>query len=68
MKLRQWLSEHKDVTQTEFAARIGVSAGYVSRLCDDKDGVTPSLQIAAKIQEATGGEVTMAEFLPSAAA
>ncbi|MBE3637482.1 helix-turn-helix domain-containing protein [Mangrovicoccus algicola] len=46
----------QSITQAEFARRIGASQGFISKLC--KGSGTPSLELAARIEWATKGEVT----------
>jgi DNA-binding transcriptional regulator YdaS (Cro superfamily) len=57
MRISDWL-EKEGMTQAAFAARIGVSQGRVSQICALG---TDSLRTAAKIERATGGEVTCDE-------
>jgi len=59
--LSQYLIGHK-ITQSEFAAQIGVTQATVSRLCSGK---TPSLRLAAKIHDATAGAVPFETWQPS---
>lgn len=54
--LKTYLSETGE-TQAEFAGRIGVSQGTVSKLC--KGLISPSLTLALKIDTATDGEVSV---------
>ena len=59
MKLNQWLRD-QDYTQTEFAAMIGVSPAFISLMCA---GVKrPGIDPLAKIERATDGAVTVADF------
>lgn len=62
--LRTFLSEN-DETQAEFAERIGVSQGTVSKLC--KGLISPSLPLALKIQRVTGGKVTVESWMKDVA-
>lgn len=57
--LATYLKAH-GITQAEFAERIGVTQGAVSRLCSRKVGA--SLETALKISAATGGEVPPASL------
>ena len=59
MKLNQWLRDH-NITQTEFAATIGVSPAFISFMCA---GVKrPGIDTLARIERATDGAVTVADF------
>lgn len=61
MKLHQYLSM-KNERASAFAARIGAPASTVSRwLSGDR---SPSLDSVAKVEVATGGLVTAADFMP----
>lgn len=53
MTLLQYL-KLKNMTQTEFAERLGVAQGTVSKLCGAR---RPSWQMAASIEDATDGAV-----------
>jgi transcriptional regulator with XRE-family HTH domain len=69
MKLREWLAQN-DITQTEFAKKVGVSPSRITHFC--KDGIVldgrgrpasvPSHETALAILRATGGAVTPAEM------
>ncbi|HHN72863.1 MAG TPA: 3,4-dihydroxy-2-butanone-4-phosphate synthase, partial [Thermopetrobacter sp.] len=59
MKLAEWLKE-TGTTQAALARRLGISQGRVSQLVA---GDAPSLELALKITEATGGAVTPADFV-----
>lgn len=61
--LGQYLSDN-NLTQTEFAQRIGVTPGRVHQLLNGKDG-KPSLELAAKIEDETKGAVTFKDWLPA---
>lgn len=65
MRLADWLKE-KDITQTEFARRIGVTSGYVSQLC--AGSFWPSRRVLIAIRRVTGGAVTANDFMPNEAA
>jgi len=67
MKLHLWL-EKNDRTATWLAEKTGLSVSHVSRLIERK-GVaekSPSMETCLKISEATDGEVTANDFMPSA--
>lgn len=51
-------------TQESFARRIDVTQSYVAKLCRNAPPV-PNIQIAARIEAATGGDVPMRSWLPS---
>jgi transcriptional regulator with XRE-family HTH domain len=53
MTLTQYL-DAKKITQAEFARRLGVNQGTVSKLC--RAG-RPSWRLAARIEDETGGAV-----------
>ena len=57
MKLKDYL---KNKCRHEFAAKIGTTKPYVDRLLY---GANPGKHLALKIQEATGGQVTIMELL-----
>lgn len=61
MLLLDWLKKNK-VTQTEFAARAGVTQGTISRLCGAAD-YWPSRSVAQRVYIATKGEVSADSFL-----
>ena len=50
--------------QTAFAARINTTASTVSRFCAGT--MKPSLEMAHRIQAATGGEVSMSRWVDAA--
>jgi transcriptional regulator with XRE-family HTH domain len=52
--LKSWLSAN-NLTQTQFAARLGVSTPHLSLLISGKK--RPSLSLALKIERATNGTV-----------
>jgi len=60
MTLDQWLRAN-EITRSEFAARIGVSQGFVSMLCSGAK--KPSLHTLSAIQRVTKGEVALEDFL-----
>lgn len=60
MKLQDWL-DREGITDMEFARRIGVSKGTISRI---RRGLnTPSLDTLAKICDFTKNEVSINDFL-----
>jgi DNA-binding XRE family transcriptional regulator len=63
MTLAQYLTREK-MTQAEFAKRIAVNQGTVSKLCADKKNKRPSWKLAARIAAATGGEVPVSVWTP----
>lgn len=54
MKLQAWLKSKK-ITKADFAERIGVSAGYLTRLANGER--QPSLDVALIIARETKGQV-----------
>ncbi|WP_108131035.1 helix-turn-helix domain-containing protein [Gemmobacter caeni] len=52
-------------TQVEFAKRVGVSQGTVSKLCAGQ--ITPSLPLAVRIARETGGRVPVDAWVRDAA-
>jgi len=60
MTVADWLNE-SDTTQAALAAALGVSKAYVSMLSSGQR--VPSLAVALRVQAATGGEVTPADFI-----
>ena len=63
MKLVDWLKQ-EGVTQTAFAARIGVTQGYVTQLCADM--AWPGQKVAEAIARETAGAVTANDFMRAA--
>lgn len=61
MRLGDWLQKH-GFTQKAFADAIGVTQGRVAQLC--KGGENPPISLIAKIEAATGGDVTAQDFMP----
>jgi transcriptional regulator with XRE-family HTH domain len=60
MTLSEWLERHR-MTQAEFADKIGVSEGTISRI---RRGInTPGLDIAIKIQDVTNNQVGLADLI-----
>lgn len=65
MKLHTWLDKHGR-TVTWLAEKTGLSRSYLSRL-SGRNGVaerSPSMETCAKLEEATGGDVTASDFMP----
>lgn len=60
MKLGEYLSA-KEINRCDFAREIGVTAGWVTALCDGTGW--PSRNVAERIARVTGGEVTADDFL-----
>ena len=60
MKLSQWLKSSKTSART-LAARVGATEATISRLKNGR--AQPSLELAGRIAEATGGAVTANDFL-----
>jgi 3,4-dihydroxy 2-butanone 4-phosphate synthase / GTP cyclohydrolase II len=60
MKLSDWLVR-EGITKSDFAASIGVSPPTISDLCWGNQWL--SRKTAKKIELATGGEVTAADFV-----
>lgn len=60
MKLAAYL-EANGINRRDFAARIGVSGGRVTQLCED--GGWPSREVAERITVETAGAVTADDFL-----
>ena len=63
-KLGKYLKDQR-LTQAEFALRIGVRQSSVSKMVSGD--ASPSLEVAIKIEDETGGEVGVREWVPSAA-
>jgi len=62
MKLAEYLKLHPELSQEEFAAKIGRSGATVSRLAR---GINPpDWATVVAIVEATDGAVTANDFLP----
>lgn len=60
MKLAEYL-ESKSIKRGDFAVSIGVTAGWITSLCDGSGW--PSRDVAEKIAAVTGGDVTANDFL-----
>lgn len=57
--------EQSRTPQSQLAAALGISRGYMSELVGGTK--TPSLELAFAIEEATGGAVPARSWLPDAA-
>lgn len=62
MKLADFLRDNA-ISDTAFAALIGKDRSLVTRY--KAGSVVPSLGVLARIQEATNGQVTPADFFPT---
>jgi plasmid maintenance system antidote protein VapI len=60
MKLEQYLKEN-DIKPVAFAASIDVAPSTITRILRRER--TPQIDLIAKIKAATGGQVTMEDFL-----
>lgn len=60
MKLAEYL-DSKSIKRGEFAVSIGVTAGWITSLCDGSGW--PSREVAERISAVTEGEVTANDFL-----
>lgn len=65
MKLEQYLKEN-DIRPVAFAASIDVAPSTITRILRRER--TPQIDLIAKIKVATGGKVTMEDFLSESAA
>jgi DNA-binding transcriptional regulator YdaS (Cro superfamily) len=65
MDLKTFIStpDGQVVSQAEWARRVEVTRGYFCQLRDGNK--TPSLEVALRIEKATGGAVTMYDWLES---
>jgi transcriptional regulator with XRE-family HTH domain len=65
MKLKDYfrLKKYEDegFTETKFAAILGITSPYLSRLKNEK--TMPSIELAFLIEQKTEGRVTVAEYL-----
>lgn len=61
-KLGDWL-KRTGTKRSAFAESIGVAPSYVTLLCSDAPA-WPGRDVAARIREATNGEVSADDFLP----
>jgi DNA-binding transcriptional regulator YdaS (Cro superfamily) len=61
MKLSEYLQKN-NLTQSEFAAQLGVSQPHISRLLSGVSGVP--LRVLDRIRDLTNGDVTPNDFLP----
>jgi len=60
MLLKEWLFKTQ-ITQVEFARKIGISRQFLVYLLNGSRH--PSPKLAKRIEEATGGKVTVLELL-----
>lgn len=60
MKLAEYL-ESKSIKRGDFAASVGITAGWITCLCDGSGW--PSREVAEKIAAKTDGAVTANDFL-----
>ena len=58
--LAEYLSKRR-MTQTEFAALVGINSANISKLCNKR--FTPSLDLAVRIEIATEGAVKAASWV-----
>lgn len=61
--LNEYLRDNR-ITQSEFAARAGLSQSLISRLCNG--AVAPTVDRAAHIERLTDGEVPMSSWVTPA--
>ena len=61
MTLKNWFKTHPDRKQKDMARRLAVSQEHLSYVANRHR--RPSPDLALKIQEATGGDVTVLELL-----
>jgi len=61
-KLKKYLSHKPKKTQQDFAEIVGTTPTHIGRLISGK--CIPSLQMAIEIENATGGLVTVYDWLP----
>lgn len=60
MRLQDYISDQK-IRQNALADRVGISTAFMSQICN---GIRrPGADIALKIEEVTGGKVTVLELL-----
>jgi DNA-binding transcriptional regulator YdaS (Cro superfamily) len=59
MKLNEFL---KNKNRKEFAGKVGTTENYVNNLCSNSRYV-PGRKLALRIEEASGGAVTIKELL-----
>lgn len=60
MRFADWFNRQEGLTQESFAHAVGVTQGRIAQLLN---GDLPSMQLAARIKEATGGKVTPNDFI-----
>ncbi|USJ24686.1 helix-turn-helix domain-containing protein [Ensifer adhaerens] len=63
MKLEQYLTA-KNIKPSAFADGIGVAPSTITRILRGER--TPRIELIAKIKAATGGKVTMEDFMEAA--
>lgn len=61
MDLRAWFDANPALVQGDFAKKVGVSREYLNGIINS--GKRPSPNLAAAIEQATGGAVTRMELL-----
>lgn len=61
--LRTWLAENRE-TITAFSARVGFAQSFLSEILARKKA--PSMQMARRIRDATGGQVSADAFMAPA--
>jgi hypothetical protein len=61
-RLSEWL-KRTGTKRGDFARVIGVAPSYITLLCSETPA-WPGRDIAARIREATSGEITADDFLP----
>lgn len=64
MRLADWL-EREGRSATWLAEQVGRDRSFISKVM--KDEARPSVEIAARIQVLTGGEVTAIDYVETAA-
>lgn len=60
MNLNSFLREH-EIKQGEFASLLGITKGHISQIANAKS--RPSPELAARIEQVTGGAVSLRELL-----
>jgi len=64
--LAAWIDRHSDITQARLAADCRCSEGHLSLILKGERGV--SMRLAKRLSDATGGEVSIEDFLLEAGA
>jgi transcriptional regulator with XRE-family HTH domain len=59
MRFDKWFYKQSGLTQEAFADAVGVTQGRIWQLLH---GDRPSLRLGLRIEDATGGEVTIYDF------